>query len=288
MLSDSGDWLFAVNAGSNTISVFLVYGNFLLRTDTENSGGEKPISVTEKDGIVYVLNGGSDNVQGFRLDLFGDLTPIANSTRSLGGPGTGSAEVDFNRAGDLLAVTEKATSEVLTWAVNADGLLGPVTITNSPTPTPFGFAFGRRDQMLVSEADGGAPGGGALSSYQLTGSGSASLITTSLADHQSAPCWVVVTRQGRYAFTSNTASDNISAYGVADDGELTLLNPIAATTGHVPLDLALDRDDQNLYALNSGDSSISAYTVGADGSLQLIEIEPSGQITGAASGLVAR
>ncbi|MEO8809844.1 MAG: beta-propeller fold lactonase family protein [Rhodanobacter sp.] len=293
-LSDDGHWLLAVNAASNTVSVFLVNGNFLLRTDTQRSGGDHPISVAENNGIVYVLNAGSDNVQGFRLDLFGRLDPIANSIHSLGAPGTGAAEVDFNRAGDLLAVTEKATNEILTWAVDGDGTLGPVTINHSLTPTPYGFAFGRRDQMLVSDANApGGPtapvqGGGVLSSYQLTGSAGASPITASLADHQTAPCWVVVTRQGRYAFTSNTASNNISSYGVADDGQLTLLAPVATNTGDAPLDLALDRGDQHLYALDGGSSSIGAYGVGADGSLRLIQTQPSAQLTNAATGLVAR
>ncbi len=279
---------FAVNAGSNSVSVFLVLDKYLFRTDTEYSGGTSPISVTVKNDMVYVLNAGSDNLRGFKLDLYGRLNPIADSNRSLSGSGVGPAEVSFNRVGDLLAVTEKATSKVLSFAVNGDGVLGPVTTLNSPTPTPFGFAFGRRDQMLVSEAAGGAAGASALSSYQLDGAGGNKLITRSVPDHQSAACWVVVTRDGRYAYSSNTGSDNLSSYKVTEYGKISLLSGIAAGTGHTPIDLALDRNSNHLYALNSGSGSISAYTVGDDGKLQLVQMQTSRQITSAASGLVAR
>ena len=98
--------------------------------------------------MVYVLNAGSDNIQGFRLGIYGKLTPIAGSKRALSGTGTAAAQVEFNRDGDLLAVTEKATNRVLTFTVDGDGRLSQATIQASPSPTPFGFAFGRRDQLL--------------------------------------------------------------------------------------------------------------------------------------------
>jgi hypothetical protein len=55
-LSDSGQWLLAVNPGSDSVSVFLNVGGYLFRTDTEASGGVRPVSVTIEDDIVYVLN----------------------------------------------------------------------------------------------------------------------------------------------------------------------------------------------------------------------------------------
>ena len=80
-LSDSGQWLLAVNPGSDSVSVFLVFGNYLLRTEIEPSGGVRPVSVTIEDDVVYVLNAGSDSLQGFRLSIYGRLTPIKRSRR---------------------------------------------------------------------------------------------------------------------------------------------------------------------------------------------------------------
>ena len=286
-LSDSGRWLLAVNPGSNSVSVFLTVGNFLYRTDTEASGGNTPVSVTIEDDVVYVLNAGSDNIQGFRLGIYGKLTPIAGSKRALSGTGTAAAQVEFNRDGDLLAVTEKATNRVLTFTVDGDGRLSQATIQASPSPTPFGFAFGRRDQLLVSEAVGGAAGASTLSSYRLNGVASVDVVSAAVPSGQSAACWVVITREGRYAFVSNTASGNLSTYRIGGDGAATLASAVAADTGagSGPTDMALDRNSRFLYVLNN--TTIGAFRVGPGGALTRIEDQAfSGPAF--ATGMVAR
>ncbi len=287
-LSDSGQWLLAVNPGSNSVSVFLAFGNYLYRTDTEASGGNTPVSVTIEDDVVYVLNAGSDNVQGFRLSIYGTLTPIAGSRRALSGTGTAAAQVEFNRDGDLLAVTEKATNRVLTFAVNGDGLLSQAKIQESPSPTPFGFAFGRRDQLLVSEAVGGAAGASTLSSYRLNGDASVDIVSAAVPSGQSAACWVVTTRDGRYAYVSNTASGNLSTYRIGGNGAATLASAVAADTGASsgPTDMTLDRNSRFLYVLNN--TTIGAFRVGVDGALIRIEDQPLGDVPAFATGLVAR
>jgi hypothetical protein len=76
--------LFAVNVGSDTVTVFAVSGDQLRRTQVVASGGDFPVSVTAEHGLVYVLNGGGDgSVSGYRVN--GDqLVPISGSIRSLG------------------------------------------------------------------------------------------------------------------------------------------------------------------------------------------------------------
>ncbi len=290
-ISDSGHWLLAVNPGSDSVSVFFVLGNYLLRTDTRPSGGVRPVSVAIENDVVYVLNAGSDSLQGFKLGIYGRLTPIAGSNTPLSGSGTGAAQVGFNRDGDLLAVTEKATNLVLSFPVDGDGALGKVNVQASPAPTPFGFSFGRSDQMLVSEAAGGAAGASTLSSYRLRANGAASVVTAASPSGQSAACWVVTTRSGRYAYVSNTASDNLSTYVVAGNGAVSLLggNQISASTGagSGPTDMALDRNSRYLYVLNPKNSTLSALRVAADGSLKTVETQASG-LPGSATGLVAR
>jgi len=287
-LSDSGQWLLAVNAGSDSVSVFFVLGSFLYRTDVEASGGTRPVSVTIEDDIVYVLNAGSDTLQGFRLTTYGRLQPIPGSNRPLSGSGTAPAQVDFNRDGDLLAVTEKATNRVLTYAVDADGRLGPATVTPSPAPTPFGFAFGRGDTLLVSEAAGGAAGASTLSSYRLGADGAATVVSAAVPSGQSAACWVVTTRDGRYAFVSNTASGNLSTYRI-DGASASLTAAIAAGTGNGsgPTDMALDRHGRFLYTLDPRNGNLVAMRVGANGALTTIETEAAG-LQRFATGLAAR
>ncbi len=203
-LTPDGRWLLAVNAGSDTISVFAVGPRSLELTDVEPSGGDQPVSVTEYRGLVYVLNAGSDTIVGFELERTGMLRPLPGSTRSLSAAGTAPAQVGFSPNGDVLVVTEKATNKIVTFQVNRNGLAGPAQVHNSNGPTPFGFAFGHRNQLFVSEAFGGAADASATSSYEVNAAGALATIIASIGTHQTANCWVVVTPNGRFAYVTNT------------------------------------------------------------------------------------
>src|SRR5438128_3161739 len=60
VLTDNGQWLLVVNAGSDDISVFAVdsEAGSLRLADRKASGGRRPISIASKGGLVYVLNAG--------------------------------------------------------------------------------------------------------------------------------------------------------------------------------------------------------------------------------------
>lgn len=69
VLSEDHEWLFAVNAGSNSVSSFKVGSDGSLSlADTKNSNGNKPVSVSVHDHLLYVLNMGTDNIHGFLVD----------------------------------------------------------------------------------------------------------------------------------------------------------------------------------------------------------------------------
>ncbi len=166
-------------------------------------------------------------------------------------------------------VTEKATNTISTYVVEDNGLVrGPRTQPSSG-PEPFGFAFSRRGTLVVSEAFGGAAGASAVSSYEVEESGKLEVVSASVGTTQTAACWVVITRDGRFAYTTNTGTATISGYRLSPDGALTLLaaNGVNGTTGAGPIDMALSGSDRFLYNLNSGVGTISAFGVKADGSL---------------------
>ena len=267
-LSGSGRHLFVVNALSNTVSTFSVRRSGLTLESTVDSGGQRPISVTEHDGIVYVLNaGGAGNVAGFR-NLLGTLSPLTDSVRPLSASGgTGPAQVGFDNDGEVLVVTEKATNKLTTYRVRHDGRIGAPVVTASVGVTPFGFAFDRRGNVLVSEAFGGAANASAVSSYGFEDGAQPLAISRSVADTQSAACWVVVTPNGRYAYVTNTGSGSISSYAVQKSGKVSLNQAVAAAAGAGPIDAAIAATGRALYVLNSGSQTISSFSVGTDGSL---------------------
>ncbi len=280
-LSGNGRHLFVVNAQSNSVSTFALRRDGITLVSTVDSGGLRPISVTEHDGIVYVLNAaGAGNVAGFRNDK-GTLKPLAGSVRPLSASGgTASSQVGFSPDGDILLVTEKATNKLTSYRVRHNGSIDAPVVTASVGITPFGFAFDRRGNALVSEAFGGAVNASAVSSYRFDNATPASplIVSPSVGTTQTAACWVVVTPNSRYAYVTNTGSGTISSYALARSGRLTLVQGIAATSGAGPIDAAVSASGRHLFVLNAGARSISAFGIGKDGGL-------SSQ--GAVAGLIA-
>ncbi len=290
VLSESGRRLFAVNAGSNDLSVFDVRGGSLTLVDREPSGGVRPISVTVHDDVLYALNAGSDgNIAGFQVHDDGTLEAIAGSNQPLTSASSNPAQIEFTPDGEQLVVTEKATNTIATYEVEDGVAAGPVSHPSNGA-TPFGFGFGRKHTLIVSEAFGGAPGASAVSSYRISEDGDVSSVTASAATHQTAACWIVVTKNGRYAYTTNAGSGSISGYRVASDGSLTLLNADGRTgdtgAGSTPIDMALSKNSRYLFALGTGSHAITAFHVGEDGSLA--PVSALGGLPAGAAGLAAR
>ncbi len=288
ILSDDGDVLLAVNAGSNTVSSLKITGSGLNLKSTVSSGGMVPVSIAVHDDLVYVLNaGGNGNISGFRLKNNGKLYPIPHSSRPLSvGAATGAAQISFVLGGRVLVITEKATNTITTYTVNGMGLPGMMHTRTSSSPTPFGFAPGRFGLIFVSEAVGGAMGASVLSSYRVHDNGEISLVDGSVGAGQTAACWVVITKNGKYAYTTNTGSNNLTSFDVnQNSGDIDLRDAIAATTPAGPIDAALSNNSKFLYVLNAGGNSISVFTVSGTsslGSIQTVTGLPAG-----ATGLAA-
>src|SRR5207245_9120030 len=139
-----------------------------------------------------------------------------------------AAQTQVAPSGEALVVTEKSTSSRDVFVVGKDGVAGTATRYASSGTTPFGFAFGHRGDLVVSEAAGAAPLS-AASSYELSKDGALTAISRSVPTTQAAACWVAVTRDGRYAFTANAGGDSISTFSIGEDGGLKL---VFAQAGH--------------------------------------------------------
>ena len=208
--------------------------------------------------LLYVLNTGSDTISGFRIGAGGTLTVIGGSIRNLSGTGVVAPQISFSPNGEYLYVTEKATNLITQFHIDAIGVAGAGTSTASTGITPFGFEFGRNDYMIVSNAAAGAAGAGSATSYTGANAGNLNDVNGAVANNQAAPCWVAVTKHGRFAFTTNTASDNISSYYVAPRGGLYLIHA-AIPSGDAPIDMVISRNNFYAYALCAKDHTIQEY-----------------------------
>lgn len=283
------DFLFAIDPGSDEFSVFRFDGDSLVLTDRSSSFGLTPVSVTVDRDLVYLVNAGSDSIAGFRVSAEGEIEPIAGSVQPLSQAGTAPAQISFSKNGRQLIVTEKATQRILTFSVDGDGVAGDVQSFESPGATPFGFAVTSGRRVLVSEAAGGAPGASSVTAWKLSPQGELSVLDPVVGTRQSAACWVAVTPNGQFAYTTNTASGTVSAYRVRGD-ELLLQDDdgIAADfgAGTAPIDMTVSSDGRYLYSLNGGRDEIATLAIANDGSLSTVSA--TGGLPDRATGLLFR
>ncbi|MEN3331514.1 MAG: hypothetical protein V7641_879 [Blastocatellia bacterium] len=280
ILNENNTRLYAVNAGSDTISVFAVGTTKPALIQVINSGGDLPVSLTIRGNLLYALHASVPaTIFGFTVNANGTLSPLADSMRMLTTPIGTPAQISFNPAGNVLIITHKR-SDVLrppvniidTFTVGANGLPSAMPRANpSSGVEPFGFAVRSDGIIVVSEGFNNIPGAGSSSSYRVNPDGTLTLISGSVSTTQIATCWVVLTNNGQIAFVTNTVSNTISSYTVAANGTLALLNPVAAMTGamSLPQDMDLSADGQFLHVLLTGTGQVQVYRIGADGSLTL-------------------
>ncbi|WP_435205864.1 lactonase family protein [Micromonospora sp. bgisy143] len=260
--------LFAVNAGSNTVTVFDVDGTRLHKRQVIWSGGLLPVSVTVRDNLVYVLNaGGEGSVQGFELDK-GRLSPIHGANRSLGlhngnPPAfmTAPAQIKIDPDREFVLVSTKAANVMFSYEIGRHGELSRHPVISDAGSAPFGFTFDTEDSVLVTES-----GSNEVSRFDLDEDGALDQVGPSVPNGQQAPCWIQ--RVGDYFYVANAGSSTISAYRVDDDGKLELVHAVAADTGGGAIDMTTS--DGFLYVQNAAAGNVQGYEVNDDGSLRLV------------------
>lgn len=269
-LTQDQQWLLAVNAGSNEISVFDVTSQGLKLASKVDSGGVFPVSIAVFYNIVFVLNSGGSapNITGFALTHKGALIPLADSTRALGS--SSYAQVGFDPWGNSLIVTDKGNSAILVFPVEASGLPAATPVVSASSgQAPFGFIFDRYGHLLVAEA-----GTDAVSSYSIMGNGTLQVISSSVLNGQQATCWIAGDSWGR-VFTTSPGTQAVSYYSdMVSTGQVTLVNATAGMANR-PLDLAVSSDEY-LYALDPAAGGIHTWKVNRDGSLSDLGLAAGG------------
>lgn len=130
----------------------------------------------------------------------------------------------------------------------------------SVSPGPYGFAYTSTGVLVLSEAVTNT-----LTSYNVSDNGTVRVLSGSMPTFGNAPCWVAITQDGKYAYTSNAHGGTISGFTVSSTGMLNLFSSISAETAVPTLDLAFSTGSQFLYAING--NAITGYQVYPDGSL---------------------
>ena len=264
--------LYAVNAGSGTLSVLAVDGSNVRLRQTVNTRGYFPSSVAVAGNLVYVLDaGGSGAITGFWV-IGKRLYPIPGSTRSLGLANdpvpaflASPSQIAISPDRQHLIVATKSAGTLVSFNLDRVGRpsLTP-TVTASAAGVPFGLTFDKSGRLQVAAASGSA------ATYRIERSGALTLVSGPVANGQTATCWSV--RIGDYLYTANAGSNTITGYRIAADGSLSLLDASGAIahTDAGPVDLAASPDGKFIYEQASGAGAIDEFAVNADGTLTSI------------------
>ena len=271
-LVDHGKELIATNPGSNSVSVFAVFGPYLHLIQQFPSGGLFPVSITSHDDLVAVLNaGGAGSVSEFRFQ-WGRLVALNNQTRPLGLTNTtppfylaGAGQVGYSPNGQFLIVTTKASTssyEVFTVSDRGD-LSSSATVTAAANAVPFAFTFDANGRIVAAEASNSS-----VSTYSIGSNGLLTLVGT-VSDGQAALCWISGA-QG-FFFGSNAGGGDVSSFGETAVGVPTLLNAKAAITHPGTTDSAVSPDGAFLYVESGGSGALDAFAINTNGTLTPIE-----------------
>ena len=321
VVSKNGRLVFAVNAGSDSVSSFRETKSGLVLVDQEGSGGDMPESLALHGDLLYVLNtdtangnGTTGNIYGLRVAANGELSPVGSSQplAHFAPPFATARGIDFDPTGKVIVVTELvgglipgpgAPGAINTFVVGADGKAGAVASYPSNDVFPFGFAFDNKGHLIVSNIVDPTPNTttiGSVSSYDVSASG----VVTAIDKVPSGgilPCWVVVTNDGRHAFVVNTGAlvpsqAPVTSFGISPSGELTAIGSAPSQAGDFArTDAALSRDSKYLYVLAPGlgppgtnAGHIDMYALDSSGGMTLIGSTPAGANLGVgATGLAA-
>ncbi len=262
--------LYAVNAGSNTLSVFAVFGDRLALRQVISSGGSFPASIAVNDGLVYALNAAEGgNVQGFTVTA-GRLEAIPGSTRALGlnpaevpqfthTPG----QVAFSpNAAQLIVTTKGNGSAIDVFGVRPSGRLTATAVVNQlPGTVPFAVSFDQQGHLLATEA-----GAGALASFDLHEDGTIAQLD-SVPTGEAATCWVA--RAGSYFYTSNAGSASLSDFRSSVKGQLLTLNATTETDAGT-VDAAVASNGRFLYVQAGAAGIVDEFAIGTQGSLSKV------------------
>ena len=262
-----GNLLLAVNAGSNTISVFSVQGEKLLLRQVLGSGGKFPVSITTYLNQVYVLDaeeGGA--LQGYVV-RDGYLAPVASEHRALalatGKKGEETqfthtpGQVAFTPSGrDLIVTTKQAGESIEVFPVSSSpSSLAAKPVVTAAAGNPFDVAFGPGEELLVTEA-----GPSTLLSFRLQPNGELTKLDE-VATGEGATCWVVTA--GSHFYTSNAGSASVTGFSPRLYGGLSDLGNTPTHPGTV--DAASAGGD--LYVQGGKEGTVDEFQVLANGSL---------------------
>jgi len=290
--------LFAVNQGSDTVAVFRISPNGALAPVGGSpfpSGGKAPVSLGLVGDTLVVTNKAQDGVRDltterpsfttFRVESEGRLTPIADS-RIESEPGAAPTDAYVPPGRDVVFSSE-LSGPLRSFRVDDDGRLeesddSPTTIDDDVFPDGFDekkkFAIGlvahpERELLYVS-----MPTVPALAVYSYD-EDDGELDFENVAPNPGSylPCWNVITPDGKYLYTANAATNNVTVYDLDDADDPEQIQTFTFQQPGNPWNATVDRDGRFLTVVAPRDTL--AVPEGEGNIVHLLRIGDDGRLT---------
>jgi len=260
----SGQFAYATNYLSPTISVYKIETTGALTPGTAVATGTNPNSITihptDPGQFVYTANYGSANISAYKIGAEGALTDGSTAGTETNPYSVTIIPKDATLSGKYAYAANFGSNTISVYAIDqTSGALSLVatvaagTNPHSVTIDPSGkFAY-------VSNA-----GSNNISVYAIDQTSGALINPTVVDAGMMNPAAVTIipstaTLSGKYAYVANTGSNTISVYKIETTGALTALSLIS-TEGN-PSTIAIDKTGKFALTANYTSNTISSYTI---------------------------
>jgi hypothetical protein len=317
ILTPDRRFLLTTNAGDNSVSSFGVGEDGRLRlldvkatgnAVNDSSGTANSLAYAASSGTLYVLHAfGPDHVRLMSLDGQGNLTPrperySVNTQTKTDRVTTMAALTPDERflligtifderpstnpdgTPKIVLANTQDLDGVTAFPVGPDGALGAPSVHDGGGGVPFYFAFlhGRPDRFIIGTAVGNGLVLGSIDADGTISIGELVPIDTS-GGVPSELCWVAITPDDRFVFTTNFGYSGMSSYRI-DGNQLVIAKDPACprvpgdgtfkafngTVSSGPSDSWMTPDGAYLYQIYGNASKLIGYAIEPDASLSEI------------------
>ncbi len=240
-------------------------------------GNQGALVLSPSGRLLYVVNAGSDEISGFRID--------GNALTALGNVGSGGdLPISLALSGDLLYVLNDGTDPNVTgFRIAPGGTLTPIPGSTRPlsaavpNAAQVGFSADGARLVVTEKATN------RIVTWPVLGDGTlgAATIQTSAG---ATPFGFAFDRRGTLvtseAFGGAPNASVLSSYRPSGGG-WAAVSPLSATTETAACWVVFTPNGRFVYTTNTGSGSVSGFEVGHDGSLTLLDADGVTGATGA-------
>ncbi len=297
ILNSERTLLFAVNQGSDSIAVFRIQPNGGLEPAEGSpfpSNGKAPSSLGISDNTLVVANKARDGVRDleqetpnyatFNVAADGKLTPVPGSSvpskptfapTSAVVPDSGGVAFGLEDGGPIRGFSIDG-SGVLKEAEGSP-FAAPDAAFAPGTPPPKKFALGVRAHPTESFVYMSLPTAPGLAVFSYDDTGELTFVKSVQTVGAFLPCWIEITKDGRWLYTSSAATNNITVFDISNPRDPKQIQDLPFEEPGNAWNMQLDPSDEFLFALTP--RAVPAVPEGMGNIQHVMRIGADGKLT---------